>query len=162
VTLVRTKNSLWHLHPAPSPAARPAASAPATGPFFPSPARPKLPAGPFFPSPPGQISSVAAYACGRSLPPSQSLPAACDHCWPIPAFLFARLQRRWQPTTWTKLINILSTPPPLLASRRGRGPSACPSLALRCVVGKKGEKRMLQAFVSSVSDVSRYVPSVSC
>jgi hypothetical protein len=33
-------------------------------------------------------------------------------------------------------------------------PSACPFSALRYIVRKKGEKRMLEAYVSSVSDIS--------
>jgi hypothetical protein len=48
---------------------------------------------------------------------------------------------------------------PLRSPREGAVmvlPSACPFYALRCIVRKKkGEKRMLEAYVSSVSDISQ-------
>jgi hypothetical protein len=77
------------------------------------------------------------------------------HRWLVPAFPSAHLQRR-QPASQPKLSGGLSAPLPPLASRWGRNDTALrlPIPRLRYIVWKKGEKRMLQAYISGVSDIS--------
>ena len=109
--------------------------------------RPPSTADAFFPSLPSQSSSVATYTCGRPLSPGPhsaracgvGTMLACPHL-PLrpPATVAARsgAKARRQPVPTRPLWSPLEGAAMAL-------PFACPSPALHCVAGKKGEKLML-------------------